>query len=810
MPSKYVDITSIMQVIGCVYNTPQLLDYTDKYDITEEDFPDQFHQIAFGAIYQLYHMGAERITLNNILDYLSTRPKSEAIFLKQKGEEWLTRVSEIASSASFDYYYNRLKKMTLLRAYDKYGFDVSDIYDPDNILDIKKKQLQEDNLDNSTLEEIASKIDKKIDDIKLRYINNGAEEAKQAGENILDLVDKFKQTPEVGVPLYGSLINTVTRGARLKKFYLRSAPTGVGKAIPNYTIIPTPDGDKRVDEIKVGDYLFGQDGKPTKVLKIYPQLEDKEIWKVTFSNGTIAECCGEHLWEYRYESHREKAYRVENIETIYNRTLKLKNGLKNSSNKGYRFHIKLNEPVEFSEKEYYLHPYIMGAFLGDGSFRYAPSNKSLKFSSEDEEIPNYISKLLGNEFYPYHYTHMNYNWVFKNANNPKHNIWVEEFLKECPELLMVKSEEKFIPKAYLHGSVEQRFELLQGLMDTDGSIDAKGSMNFTTVSPQLRDDFIYLCRSLGFIANYLIDKREGKYTTGECYQIRIQCKKEIKPKCFHLQRKKDRAIAYANSNKRQEFKDHIAIVNIEKTNKKVPMTCFTVDNDSHLFLMNDFIVTHNTRSMIADCCFIGCNRIYDETFGWIKNGIAQPCLYITTEQELEEIQTMMLAFLSNVKEDHILNGKYEGDEEARVREAGEILKSSPIYIVELPDFSLQDIEDTIKKGIRDHDVKYVFQDYLHTSLKILEEIQKRSGVNLREDNILFILSNKLKDICNTYGVFIESATQLNGSWKEDKIPDQNLLRGAKSIADRINLLKRVKKYILFKNLETVVLNGNIK
>ena len=191
--------------------------------------------------------------------------------------------------------------------------------------------------------------------------------------------------------------------------------------------------------------------------------------------------------------------------------------------------------------------------------------------------------------------------------------------------------------------------------------------------------------------------------------------------------------------------------------------------------------------MIADACYIGCNKIYDETLGWIKTGAAQPTLYITTEQELEEIQTMMLAFLSNVEEDHILNGKYEGDEEDRVLEAAKILSESPLYVEELPDFSLRDVEDKIKKNIRDHDVKYVFHDYIHTSLKILEEITRRSGgVSLREDNILFILSNKLKDICNTYGVFIESATQLNGDWKDAKIPDQNLLRGAKAIADKID------------------------
>ena len=423
MASKYVDTTSIMQVIGCVYNNPQLLDFTDKYTITDSDFANEFHRIVFGAIYKIHELGATSITLENIADFLSARPKSFAIYKENKGEEWILRVADTCSPMSFDYYYSRLKKMTLLRAYDNCGIDVSDIYDPDNILDVKKKELQEEILDNSTLEQIADKIDEKIDQIRLQYVDDSFGEASQAGDGIFDLIEKFKEHPEVGVPLYGNLINTITRGARLKKFYLRSAATGVGK----------------------------------------------------------------------------------------------------------------------------------------------------------------------------------------------------------------------------------------------------------------------------------------------------------------------------------------------------------------------------TRSMIADACNIGCNKIYDETFGWVKNGTAEPVLFITTEQELEEIQTMMLAFLSNVNEEHIINGEYDGDEEDRVMFAAKLLKDSPIYIEELPDFSLQDVENKIKKNIRDHDVKYIFHDYIHTSIKILEEIQKRSGgIKLREDNILFILSNKLKDICNQYGVFIESATQLNGDWKDAKIPDQNLLRGAKAIADKID------------------------
>ena len=148
MASKYVDVTAIMQVVGNVFNNPQILDFTDKYTITEDDFPDEFHRVAFGAIYKIHELGADRISLENIADFLSSRPKSAATFKQNKGEEWLLKVAETCMPEAFDYYYSRLKKFSLLRAYDNYGVDVSDIYDADNILDTRKKQLQEDILDN--------------------------------------------------------------------------------------------------------------------------------------------------------------------------------------------------------------------------------------------------------------------------------------------------------------------------------------------------------------------------------------------------------------------------------------------------------------------------------------------------------------------------------------------------------------------------------------------------------------------------------------------------------------------------------------
>ena len=182
MASKYTDITAVMQTIGNIYNNPSILDITEKYTIVEEDFADEFHRIAFGVIYKIYELGAEKITLENISDFLSSRPKSEAVFKQNKGEEWLLKVASTAMPEAFDYYYSRLKKFSLLRAYDNYGVDVTDIYDADNILDTHKKQQQEDLLDNSTLEQIADKVESKIEAIRLKYVDDVFGEAVQAGD----------------------------------------------------------------------------------------------------------------------------------------------------------------------------------------------------------------------------------------------------------------------------------------------------------------------------------------------------------------------------------------------------------------------------------------------------------------------------------------------------------------------------------------------------------------------------------------------------------------------------------------------------
>jgi replicative DNA helicase len=425
MASKYVDRKSTIQVLASLYKFPYLFDQADKFHFSTGDFVDSFHKIVFNSIHALRAQGVVEVDPIDIDNYLSARPGLQKIFNDNKGYEFLEGIKEFSDLNSFDYYFNRMKKFTLLRALDNHGIDVSWFYNVDS-LDLIDLQEQEDRLDKSSLEDISNLISQRIEDIKMEYIGKTTSESKQAGDGILELLESLKETPEIGVPLYGPLINTVSRGARLKKFYLRSAPTGAGK----------------------------------------------------------------------------------------------------------------------------------------------------------------------------------------------------------------------------------------------------------------------------------------------------------------------------------------------------------------------------TRMMVADSVNFAANEIYDTYEAkWKSNGTAEPTLFITTELEIDEVQTMSIAFLSAVDEAKILNGQYDNDDEwNRVIKGAKILQTAPLWIEHLPDFSLRDIESVIRRNVRDNGVKYVAFDYIHSSLKILEEVaQRTNGMKLREDNILFMLAIRLKDLCNELGIFIMSGTQLNADWEDRQTSNQNVLRGAKAIADKIDL-----------------------
>ena len=217
------------------------------------------------------------------------------------------------------------------------------------------------------------------------------------------------------------------------------------------------------------------------------------------------------------------------------------------------------------------------------------------------------------------------------------------------------------------------------------------------------------------------------------------------------------------------------------------------------FLKSASTSAGKTRTSVFDACHLA----YPERWSWEKEnfieevnseGEARPprkVLFIVTEMDKEELQTIMLAYLSGVDEDHILTGQYEGcdSEYARVQYAAEIMKKYSGYFLveEISEPNLQNVEATIKKYATVDNVKYVFFDYIHSTASMVEHFTRN---NLREDSILMMMANQLKQLAKDYNIFIFSSTQVNAAGmnpEDSAFMDEKTIRGAKSIADKADI-----------------------
>lgn len=196
-----------------------------------------------------------------------------------------------------------------------------------------------------------------------------------------------------------------------------------------------------------------------------------------------------------------------------------------------------------------------------------------------------------------------------------------------------------------------------------------------------------------------------------------------------------------------------------------------------------------TRTAMADICGFSIPWFYDtEKEEWVYTNFSEPSLFISTELDEEELQTLILAYISGVEESHILDGTYEDNEEERVLQAADYIASSPLYIEIINDFGIQDIVNIIKKYKREKGCNYFVFDYVHMSAKLIAEVSSMSkGMKMREDQVLFLFIDTLKNLCNSKKIFVLTMSQLNGTYKDSVVKDETMLRGAKNMADRLDL-----------------------
>lgn len=354
---------------------------------------------------------------------------------------------------------------------------------------------------------------------------------------------------------------------------------GMGKAQPLYCQVLTPQGYKKLADILVGDEVMGKDGKPQKVLGVYPQGV-RPVYKVTTNDGAITYCDEEHIWNVRASSgnSRKAGFRNMTLKEMLSKGI-VCNQTPREARTGRkampRFEIPVVDAMEYPEKDFEVNPYILGILIGDGSLvgnvaLFSNPDNDSKISEIVEELLPKGFKLKKNDF----------------SGCPQYGIVLdgsdEGYIQRIKRLkLNVTSGFKFIPKSYLLGSHKQRISLLRGLMDTDG-FAFKNRVYFSTSSKILAYDVVELVNSLGGIANVHLYERGDK---SDEYRVSIK----INECPFLLERK---ASEWKESSVSRYIIDATRVEDCE-------CVCIKVSNDDELYVTDNYIVTHNTTVALS-------------------------------------------------------------------------------------------------------------------------------------------------------------------------------------------------------------------
>ena len=360
-----------------------------------------------------------------------------------------------------------------------------------------------------------------------------------------------------------------------------------GKMNPLYTNVLTPNGWVKMGDLKVGDLVCTPFGKPSPILNIF-EHKQKDIYRLTTLDGKQADCGLEHLWAVRSET-QMGGYR-KNRDVRRNISVVETSQIIDRLNKGKEYYIPNPRAIEFEEKDFLIPPYVLGAIIGDGCITESAwlSKERFMFANVEEDVVERVAHKCK---------------AYK-ITRCKNNRYAYIFTKQAKDYyehlnrigLTVKSYDKFIPKEYLLGSVEQRRELLAGLFDTDGTIDKNKSFIYSTTSARLKDDIISLCRSLGYKASF-VDKEHEKFTTGHEYMITVQTNDFICQSEKHRKRYDEFSSTQYKSNKFQRLNDHSRIKSVEYVGV-YDARCIYIEDDMHLYIVDDYLTTHNTFAAV--------------------------------------------------------------------------------------------------------------------------------------------------------------------------------------------------------------------
>jgi ATP-dependent DNA helicase RecG len=358
---------------------------------------------------------------------------------------------------------------------------------------------------------------------------------------------------------------------------LLQGEVGSGKAQPLDSLVLTPAGFRRMGDMRVGDEIVVPDGEIALIDGVFPQGE-RDVWRLVLSDGSSVECDDEHLWIVGTSCgwHRGQA-----PEVMTTREIRLDTFKADGSSKWY---LPAATPVDLGDDcGLPLDPYLFGVLLGDGSFRH-----NLRLSTVDAEIRETVETAVAPEcrLVPVGGSRCDYTIQLTRRAGGVRNPVIQA-VRDL-KLWGVTSHGKFVPDEFKNTSIKNRLAVLQGLMDTDGTVDEAGlSISFCSASLRLAEDVAWLVRSLGGRARVL-PKRAA-------FNVSVSLPDGYAP--FRLRRKAERVGPRPKYN---TFRRGIRAV--EYVGRE-PVQCISVAHPSRAYITDNFTVTHNTmvalRAMLA-------------------------------------------------------------------------------------------------------------------------------------------------------------------------------------------------------------------
>ena len=584
----------------------------------------------------------------------------------------------------------------------------------------------------------------------------------QVVERIDMLYNRESGSDVTGVPTGFVDLDRMTSGLQPGDLVIVAGRPSMGKAQPLDAKVLTVAGWKRMGELKLGDELASIDGKRSLVSGVFPQGR-RQVYRVAFSDGRTTECCAEHLWRVHYRSWPEP------------RVISTQRLVAMLQAKRYRHRLWIDtlsghfgeaRGRRAAEEVLPLDPWLLGALLGDGKL----SGSSLVFSSADEEMLARLKERAGTDFELRAAGGCDYR-VVQAGGAHRAGLWgvTPNAIKEALvalRLWAVKSEEKFIPAAYMQASREARLDLLRGLLDTDGWVERWGSVRFCSASARLAQNVVDLVRSLGGWCTlrakrtsytYLGEKKQG--LTAYICNIHHDDPRSL----LLLSHKRQRALARPVRSWRPVF------VSIEPS-RVAETQCIAVTHPSRLYITDDYVVTHNTSLAMNIAEHVALDA-------------GLPVGIFSMEMAGTQLVMRMLGSVGKLDQHKLRTGRLQDEDWQRLTHAVGRLNDAPIHVDETAALNPLELRARARR---------LHRQYKQLGLIVVDYLQLMSASSEGENRAteLSEISRGMKALAKELNCPVVALSQLNRSLEQrpNKRPVMSDLRESGALEQDADLI----------------------